>query len=78
MNKGFEPFKTAKCILFKPFSLYSSHTFPYGYLVTTSSKLLISQWALLKPSSETNSLQVTGGVYKVNLRVHRNVLIRDY
>jgi hypothetical protein len=30
------------------------------------------------PSSETDSLQVTGGVCKANIRIHRNVLICDY
>ena len=75
MKKGFEPFmKRPK----STDSFFSSYTFPYSYLVTTSSKLSISQWVLLKPSSETNSLQVTGGVYKANLHVHRNVLICDY
>ena len=33
---------------------------------------------LIKSSSETNFLHVTGGVYKANIHVHRNVLIYDY
>lgn len=32
----------------------------------------------VKSSSETNFLHVTGGVYKANLHVHRNMLICDY
>ena len=76
-KKGFEPFDLLKNLT-KIFLLYSSYTFPYSYLVTTSSKLSISQWILLKSSSETDSLQVTGGVYKAKLHVHRNVLICDY
>ena len=84
MKKGVEPLKYFifdKTIDENPiisFPLYSSYTFPYSYLVTTSSKLSISQWILLKSSSETDSLQVTGGMYKVKLHVHRNVLICDY
>ena len=35
-------------------------------------------WAILKLSNQTDFLQVTGGVYKVNLHIHRDVLIRDY
>jgi hypothetical protein len=32
----------------------------------------------VQPSSKTDFLHVTGGVYKANLHVHRNVLIYDY
>ena len=83
MKKGFEPLEyfISNKIHLKPnnfISLYSSYTFPYSYLVTTSSKLSIPQWILLKSSSETDSLQVTGGVYKAQVHIHRSVLIYDY
>lgn len=73
--------------------IYSSYTFPYSYLVTTSSKSSISQWIQtfkflniakifkiekFESSSKTNSLHVTGGVYKAKIQIHRNILICDY
>ena len=57
----------------KPFSLerrWSSRTFRYGYLVTTSPQ------SSIPPS--TASSGVTGGVYKARERIHRSMLICDY
>ena len=91
MKKGFEPLTLGLCSQrsnLLNYSIYSSYTFPYSYLVTTSSKLLIFQWTKffyflkkakkIKFSSKTNFLHVTGGVYKAKVRIHRNVLICDY
>jgi hypothetical protein len=63
---------------------WSSRTFRYGYLVTTSPQSLIlpSAPAPFKVSSATSGITnfhgVTGGVYKARERIHRDVLIRDY
>ena len=62
---------------------WSSHRFPYGYLVTTSPQSLTLPWSTASevstsPSGKTNSHGVTGGVYKARERIHRGVLIRDY
>jgi hypothetical protein len=32
----------------------------------------------MQPSSETHFQHVTGGVYKVQVQIHRDVLIHDY
>ena len=62
---------------------WSSHRFPYGYLVTTSPQSLTLPWSTASevstsPSGKTNSHGVTGGVYKARERIHRDMLIRDY
>ena len=91
MKEGFEPptfglwFQRSNQL---NFFICSSYTFPYSYLVTTSSKLLIFQWTgfsyfkknkkKTQFSGKTNFLHVTGGVYKAKVRIHRNVLICDY
>ena len=50
-DKGFEP-STEKFIVYRFIRYFcSSYTFPYSYLVTTSSKLPISQWALARRPS---------------------------
>ena len=63
---------------------WSSRTFRYGYLVTTSPQL--SDLPSTAPSLKVGSLAsgisdshgVTGGVYKTRERIHRGILIRDY
>ena len=61
---------------------WSSRTFRYGYLVTTSpqSSVLPSAAPSLGTltSGITNSHGVTGGVYKTRERIHRSMLICDY
>ena len=61
---------------------WSSRTFRYGYLVTTSpqSSVLPSAASSLGTltSGITNSHGVTGGVYKTRERIHRSMLICDY
>ena len=61
---------------------WSSRTFRYGYLVTTSpqSSVLPSAASYLGTltSGITNSHGVTGGVYKTRERIHRSMLICDY
>ena len=63
---------------------WSSRTFRYGYLVTTSPQLSVPPSAApsLKvgslTSGVTDSHGVTGGVYKTRERIHRDILIRDY
>ena len=61
---------------------WSSRTFRYGYLVTTSPQLLVLPSAASVfgslISGITNSHGVTGGVYKTRERIHRDILIRDY
>ena len=61
---------------------WSSRTFRYGYLVTTSpqSSVLPSAAPFLGTltSGITNSHGVTGGVYKTRERIHRSMLICDY
>ena len=63
---------------------WSSRTFRYGYLVTTSPQSSIppstaSSWKVrLQASGVTDSHGVTGGVYKARERIHRGMLIRDY
>ena len=73
-----------------PYSFYSlerrwsSRTFRYGYLVTTSPQLSVPpsaapSWKVGSlTSGVTNSHGVTGGVYKTRERIHRDILIRDY
>ena len=74
-------------IVWRFFSLerrWSSRTFRYGYLVTTSPQLLTlpSTAASIKVRSQAsgiaNSHGVTGGVYKTRERIHRSILICDY
>ena len=63
---------------------WSSRTFRYGYLVTTSPQLPAPPSTA--PSIKVGSLAsgisdshgVTGGVYKTRERIHRDILIRDY
>ena len=62
---------------------WSSRTFRYGYLVTTSPQL--SNLPSAAPScvrSPTSGIfdshGVTGGVYKTRERIHRSILICDY
>ena len=62
---------------------WSSRTFRYGYLVTTSPQL--SDLPSAAPScvrSPTSGISdshgVTGGVYKTRERIHRSILICDY
>ena len=61
---------------------WSSRTFRYGYLVTTSPQLSVLPSAASflgsLTSGITNSHGVTGGVYKTRERIHRGILIRDY
>ena len=61
---------------------WSSRTFRYGYLVTTSPQLLVLPSAASVfgslISGITNSHGVTGGVYKTRERIHRSMLICDY
>ena len=63
---------------------WSSRTFRYGYLVTTSPQLPTppSTAASLRVSSQASGVigshGVTGGVYKARERIHRDILIRDY
>ena len=63
---------------------WSSRTFRYGYLVTTSpqSSTPPSTAASYKVSSQASGVidshGVTGGVYKARERIHRGMLIRDY
>ena len=62
---------------------WSSRTFRYGYLVTTSPQSPIlpsaaSSCVRLLTSGITGSHGVTGGVYKARERIHRGMLIRDY
>ena len=62
---------------------WSSRTFRYGYLVTTSPQSPILPSAApscvrLLTSGITGSHGVTGGVYKARERIHRGMLIRDY
>ena len=63
---------------------WSSRTFRYGYLVTTSPQLSVPpsaapSWKVGSlTSGVTNSHGVTGGVYKTRERIHRDILIRDY
>ena len=61
---------------------WSSRTFRYGYLVTTSPQSSVlpsaaSSFGTLT-SGITNSHGVTGGVYKTRERIHRSMLICDY
>ena len=61
---------------------WSSRTFRYGYLVTTSPQSSVlpsaaSSFGTLT-SGITNSHGVTGGVYKPRERIHRSMLICDY
>ena len=37
---------------------------------------ILALW--LKTSNKTNFLHVTGGVYKAEIHIHRDILIRDY
>ena len=63
---------------------WSSRTFRYGYLVTTSpqSLTLPSTAASKMVSSQASGIAyshgVTGGVYKTRERIHRSILICDY
>ena len=63
---------------------WSSRTFRYGYLVTTSPQLPVLPSAALSfkveslTSGITDSHGVTGGVYKTRERIHRSILICDY
>jgi len=58
---------------------WSSRTFPYGYLVTTSPQSLATTWACENRTSVATSFRgVTGGVYKARERIHRSLLICDY
>ena len=63
---------------------WSSRTFRYGYLVTTSPQLLTlpSTAASIKVRSQASGIAnfhgVTGGVYKTRERIHRGILIHDY
>ena len=63
---------------------WSSRTFRYGYLVTTSPQSSIppstasSLKVRLQASGVTDSHGVTGGVYKARERIHRSMLICDY
>ena len=63
---------------------WSSRTFRYGYLVTTSPQLSVLPSAAssikvrLPTSGPPDSHGVTGGVYKARERIHRGMLIRDY
>ena len=59
---------------------WSSRTFPYGYLVTTSPQSSATPSALSSckqvrymTSGATNFRDVTGGVYKTRERIHRSV-----
>ena len=64
---------------------WSSRTFWYGYLVTTSPQSLIlpstaasNKLVGSQASGIPNSHGVTGGVYKARERIHRGMLIHDY
>ena len=63
---------------------WSSRTFRYGYLVTTSPQLLTlpstaaPQRVRSQASGIANFHGVTGGVYKTRERIHRSILICDY
>ena len=63
---------------------WSSRTFRYGYLVTTSPQSFnppstAASHRVGRPTSGvSNSRGVTGGVYKTRERIHRDILIRDY
>ena len=73
---------------------YSSHRFPYDYHVTTSPQLLTISWILYLLIQTkinfyfilnliilykiTNFHGVTGGMYKIWIHIHRNVIIYDY
>ena len=62
---------------------WSSRTFRYGYLVTTSPQSLAlpstaASFVSSQASGISNSHGVTGGVYKARERIHRDILIRDY
>ena len=64
---------------------WSSRTFRYGYLVTTSPQSLVIPSVPASPcgvslvtSGIANFRGVTGGVYKARERIHRGMLIRDY
>ena len=63
---------------------WSSRTFRYGYLVTTSPQLLTlpSTAASTRVRSQASGIAnfhgVTGGVYKTRERIHRGILIHDY
>ena len=81
------PLLTEDVLFFeKHFSLerrWSSRTFRYGYLVTTSPQSSIppsttSSCVRLSASGVTDSHGVTGGVYKARERIHRSMLICDY
>jgi hypothetical protein len=71
MKEGVEPSKPN----FHFFQLHVPVQLPcYDFIQITNFSMDLT----LKPSSKTDSLHVTGGVYKANLHVHRNVLICDY
>ena len=62
---------------------WSSRTFRYGYLVTTSPQLsdlpsAAPSFVRSPTSGISDSHGVTGGVYKTRERIHRSILICDY
>ena len=62
---------------------WSSRTFRYGYLVTTSPQLsdlpsAAPSYVRSPTSGISDSHGVTGGVYKTRERIHRSILICDY
>jgi hypothetical protein len=72
MKKGFEPFIPK--ISFFPATRSRTATL----LRLHPNYQFLNGLNIVKSSSKTNSLHVTGGVYKANLHIHRNVLICDY
>ena len=80
ITKQWNPFFTCSSLERR----WSSRTFRYGYLVTTSPQLSVPpsaapSWKVGSlTSGVTNSHGVTGGVYKTRERIHRDILIRDY